>query len=154
MNQPMNTSNASRRAGMAVALIAIFASYAFGGAATAPLRIVPSGGFEVGKYYEVEVRYPTNRLETLSFTTDSAFSYTMRYGNGSVSTNRAVRRVDITMDRLPGTVSFTPWHTSGSQRTSVFRLNAELPEATFATQDDPARAQEAAAARERRDWRR
>ena len=76
MNQSMNTNNASRRAGMAVALFAVFASCAFAETTTAPLRIVPSGGFEVGKNYEVEVRYPTNRWETLSFTTDTPFTFT------------------------------------------------------------------------------
>ena len=122
--------------------------------AIAPLRIVPEGGFEAGKLYEVDVRYPTNRSETVSFTTGRSYSWIGKGRNGSPVTNTAVRRVDITMGGQPGNVSFTPNHTSGSQRPETYRLNAALPEQTFATMDDPARAQEAAAERERRDWRR
>ncbi len=135
---------------------ALLAVTAFAAPTTTPLRIAPDGGFAPGNLYEFEMRYPTNRSESLSFRTGSRFQYVNRNRDGSVKTNATERRVDISLPREkgPGNLSFVAWHTSGQQNPVDYRLNAVLPEATFASMDDEARAMEAAAEREKRDWRR
>ena len=150
-----HSSLVTRHSSLCIA-VAVFAAFAASAAVpeTAALQLAPPDGFEAGKLYEISIRYPTNRAEAVSFTSGRSYSWVGRGRDGSPVTNTAVRRVDITMGGSPGNVAFTANHTSGSQRAVEYRLNAALPEQTFATMDDPARAQEAAAERERRDWRR
>ena len=147
----MTPKIASRRAGIAAAFIVCCATFASAASAKVPLQIVPQDGFAEGRLYEFEVRYPTNRWEGLSFRTGRTFTYLSTRRDGSVATNTVERRVDITPGTTPGSLLFTPWHTSGSQKQITYHLNAVMPEANFSAMDDETRAQEAAAARERRD---
>ena len=143
-----------RHSFIAAAALAAFAAGAV--PARLPAMTVPAGGFAVGNLYEFNVRYPTNRAESFSFRTGGDFTYVATRRDGSAATNATERRVDVSLprDQGPGNLSFKPWYGSGDQPAVEYHLNATLPEATFASMDDEARAMEAAAARERRDWRR
>ena len=110
---------------------ALLAGAAIAAPATEPLRLAPAGGFAPGSLYEFEIRYPTNRSESLSFRTGASFQYTARNRDGSVKTNATERRVVISLPREkgPGNLSFVAWHTSGQQSPVDYSLNAALPEA-------------------------
>ena len=112
----------------------------------ATLQTTPPGGFRPGFQYELAIRCPTNRLDRFVFTSGAEFAYTTKRSDGSVATNRTVRRIDAEPGERPGAITFWPWHGTGRAPRAVWHLNPLLPEQSFSTMDDDGRAQERDAA--------
>ncbi len=112
----------------------------------ATLQTTPPGGFRTGFQYELSIRCPTNRSDRFTFTSGAEFAYTTKRADGSVATNRTVRRVDVEPADRPGSFYFWSWHGAGRATRTAWYLNPVLPEQSFSTMDDDGRAQERDAA--------